>query len=53
MKNILLLVAFLFATLFGVRAQNEHYYYYKGEKVYLSLDKTFVNIITSKKFPIF
>jgi|GEM_PF-5341536 len=50
MKKILLLVAFLSATFIGARAQGEHYYYYKGEKVYLPLDKGNVNIITSKDF---
>ena len=32
----------------GIYAQSNYYYYYKGQKVYLTLDKTFLNISTEE-----
>ena len=45
MKNKLRLSIFIFlVSILGLSAQNDHYYYYKGQKVYLTLDKALLNI---------
>lgn len=45
MKSKLLLPMFIFLfSILGIYAQNNDYYYYKGKKVYLTLDKTLLNI---------
>lgn len=38
---------FLFSIL-GSFAQNSPYYYYKGQKIYLEVDKTFLNVNTEE-----
>jgi len=46
MKNIFLVV-FLLITPLSTKAQNEHYYYYHGEKIYLDL---YLNRISINSF---
>lgn len=50
MKNKLYIS--IFAFLFSILgyAQTNYYYYYKGQKVYLELDKSTVNLITNNSF---
>ena len=44
-------ISFLFLlTFLCVNAQSNYYYYYNGEKVYLTLDKSRLNIITNNNF---
>ncbi|WP_051590737.1 S8 family serine peptidase [Flavobacterium daejeonense] len=43
MKKTYLVIIYLF-IISGIFAQDKHYYYYKGQKVYLTLDKAFLNI---------
>ena len=38
---------FLYCTI-GIYAQNDYFYYYKGQKVYLNVDKTLLNISAEK-----
>jgi hypothetical protein len=35
---------------FALNAQHEHYYYYKGEKQFITLDRSKLNVTTSLKF---
>jgi hypothetical protein len=45
MKNKLLLPMFIFLfSILEIYAQNNHYYYYKGQKVYLTLDKNNITL---------
>ena len=46
--NISILI-FLFGIL-AINAQSNYYYYYKGQKIYLELDKSSVNLITNNNF---
>lgn len=48
-NKIYLLVVFFFGVL-GMNAQNRYYYYYKGNKVPLTLDKTSVTLSFSDNF---
>lgn len=49
MKNKLLISFCVFLiSILELTAQERPYYYYKGEKVYLTVDKTFVNISTEQ-----
>lgn len=49
MKTLYFALVLIFAGFFGVSAQ-EHYYYYKGEKVQLTPDRNYLNIIVSSGF---
>jgi serine protease len=49
MKNLYLIMVLLLGF-WGVNAQSNHYYYYKGEKVPLTLDKNHLNISTTVNF---
>lgn len=49
MKNKLHIYIFiLLISVLRLNAQNDPYYYYKGQKIYLTVDKTFVNISTEE-----
>jgi subtilisin family serine protease len=51
MKNKLYISIFLFLfSILSINAQSNYYYYYKGQKVYLELDKSTVNLITNNSF---
>jgi len=50
MKKIINLILLLFLGILSVNAQNNNYYYYKGEKIYLTLDKSRLNITTITNF---
>ena len=51
MKNKLYISLFLILfSITSVIAQNNYYYYYNGQKVYLELDRSFLNIITNNNF---
>lgn len=49
MKKILT-IFFLFYTFSQIYSQNNFYYYYKGEKIPLILDKRYLNIFTENLF---
>lgn len=49
-KSSYMLVIFYLLFIPTLNAQNNIYYYYKGEKIYLELDKNYLNIITSENF---
>ncbi len=51
MKNkiYISILIFLFSIL-AINAQSNYYYYYKGQKIYLELDKSTVNLITNNDF---
>ncbi|RTL13764.1 MAG: hypothetical protein EKK56_04065 [Flavobacteriaceae bacterium] len=48
-KLIFILIAFYTCTSF-LSAQNNNFYYYKGNKVFLTIDKTKVNIVVNSQF---
>lgn len=48
-KNYLTLLFLFFGALF-INAQSNYFYYYKGQKIYLTLDKTKLSIITNSQF---
>jgi serine protease len=48
-KLFLILLTFHFGTLI-LNAQSNHFYYYKGDKIFLTLDKKKVSIITNSQF---
>jgi subtilisin family serine protease len=51
MKNKLFLSIFFFLFCFLlINAQSNHFYYYKGQKIFLTLDKKQVSIITNSQF---
>ena len=53
MKNkIYIALCMLLFTVMAVKAQSSYYYYYKGQKIFLELDRTSVNIITNNNFTI-
>lgn len=43
------ILIFLFSIL-AINAQSNYYYYYKGQKIYLELDKSTINLITNNNF---
>jgi subtilisin family serine protease len=45
-------ISFIMILCVSLYAQSEYYYYYKGEKQYLTLDETKINITVSKSFQI-
>lgn len=47
MKKLINLIVLLCIVICNINAQSNSYYYYKGEKVYLTIDKSKVNITTS------
>ncbi|WP_293894643.1 S8 family serine peptidase [Flavobacterium sp.] len=53
MKNKLYIsfLLFIICTL-SINAQSDYYYYYKGQKTYLELDKSSINILTNNNFTI-
>ena len=50
MKKIYLTFLFLMFGALFINAQSNYFYYYKGQKIYLTLDKTKLNIITNTLF---
>ena len=48
-NKIYLLLVFFFGVI-GMNAQSDYYYYYKGKKIALTLDKNFVHISATDKF---
>ena len=54
MKTNKLAFSILFSLFFMIIYQNcnsqNNYYYYKGQKVFLTLDKNYINIITNNVF---
>jgi len=51
MKNTLFnSVIFFFLGVLFLNAQNSHYYYYKGNKIPITLDKSSLNISTDESF---
>jgi subtilisin family serine protease len=50
MKKIYSALILIVFAIFGVSAQNNYFYYYKGEKVQLTVDKNFLNIIVNEGF---
>ncbi|KAF2514130.1 S8 family serine peptidase [Flavobacterium salilacus subsp. salilacus] len=50
MKKLLFAFLFLFLGTFASQAQNDYFYYYHGEKVPLTLDKSYVNVFTNVGF---
>ncbi len=53
MKNkISILIVFFLFSLSSIWAQSNYFYYYKGQKIYLELDKSTVNLITNSIFSI-
>jgi len=49
-KFKLLASAVVFLSFVGVQAQTPHYYYYKGQKIYLNVSKTHLYIIADDEF---
>ncbi|PIF30396.1 putative secreted protein (Por secretion system target) [Flavobacterium sp. 9] len=47
-KELLLTIFIVLFSISGMYGQNNPYYYYKGEKVYLTVDKSTVNISTEE-----
>ena len=50
MKKIYLTILFLLFGALFINAQGNYFYYYKGQKIYLTHDKTKLNIITNTVF---
>ena len=50
MRKLLLLIITFCSCLQYLNAQENHFYYYKGQKKYLTLDKTKLSIITNSQF---
>ena len=50
MKNQFLISLFILFGVFSLNAQSNHFYYYKGQKIYLTLDRNKLNIITNSQF---
>jgi subtilisin family serine protease len=50
MRKFLLLIITFYSCLQSLNAQVNHFYYYKGQKIYLTLDKTKLSIITNSEF---
>lgn len=48
-NKIYLLLVFFFGVL-GMNAQSDYYYYYKGQKIALTLDKNFLHISATERF---
>ena len=48
-KNLILTISIIYCIL-GTYAQNNYYYWYKENKVFLQLDKSKINIITNNSF---
>ena len=50
MRKFLLLIIVFYSCFQSLNAQENHFYYYKGQKIYLTLDKTKLSIITNSQF---
>jgi serine protease len=51
MKNKLYIFTIIFLSLYSsVYSQNNYYYYYKGQKIFLELDKSKLNLIANSSF---
>lgn len=50
MKNIINLLCIIFLFSVNLNAQTSHFYYYKGQKIDLTVNKEYVHIIADKDF---
>ena len=51
MKNKIYISIFIcFFSIFSINAQSNYYYYYKGQKIYLTLDKSNITLNTLEDF---